>query len=184
LNEYTRINLPATFLLLVDKTGGQIYPMTLKDLLAGDYRIAHNAAGRGGLLLGLLPLGDANAATLDLLRATPGVPVVAGLCATDPFRDPDRLLAEVKALGAVAVINLPSVGLIDGQFGRSLSAAELGYAKEVDFLRRARRAGFLTLGMAFNAEQAGLVAAGVGAVVVPEGGDLPGALVWENDRIR
>ncbi|HEX7900068.1 MAG TPA: phosphoenolpyruvate hydrolase family protein [Planctomycetota bacterium] len=151
--------------------------MTLKDLLAGDYRIAHNAAGRR-LHLGLLPLGDANAATLDLLR-TAKVPVVAGLCATDPFRDRDRLLAEVKALGAVGVINLPSVGLIDGQFGRSLAAAELGYAKEVDFLRAARRAGFLTLGMAFNAEQAALVAPAVDAVVVPKGVDVPGALIWE-----
>ena len=151
--------------------------MTLLELLAGDFRVAHNAAGRS-LALGLLPLGDANAATLDLLRGSK-VPMIAGLCATDPFRDPGRLLAEVKALGAVAVINLPSVGLIDGRFGRGLSAAGLGYEKEVDFLRAAGRAGFLTLGMAFNAEQAALMAKAVDAVVVPEGVDVPGALLWE-----
>jgi predicted TIM-barrel enzyme len=153
--------------------------VTLKELLAGEYTVAHNAAGRGSLLLGLLPLGDANAATLDRLREKPPGAVIAGLCATDPFRDPGRLLAEVKALGAAAVINLPSVGMIDGQFGRGLSAAEMGYEKEVDFLRAARRAGFLTLGMAFNAEQAALMKPAVDAVVVPEGVDVPGALLWE-----
>ena len=153
--------------------------MTLQDLLAGEYRVAHNAAGRGSLLLGLLPLGDANAVTLEILRSKSRVPVIAGLCATDPFRDPDRLLAEVKELGAVAVINLPSVGMIDGQFGRGLAAAELGYEKEVDFLRAARRAGFLTLGMSFNAAQAALMKPAVDAVVVPEGVDVPGALIWE-----
>jgi predicted TIM-barrel enzyme len=158
--------------------------VTLKDLLAGDFVVAHNAAKRGSLALGLLPLGDANAATLDLLRAGPKVPVVAGLCATDPFRDRDRLLAEVRELGAVAVINLPSVGLIDGQFGRGLSAADLGYEKEVDFLRAARRAGFLTLGMSFNAEQAALMKPAVDALVAPKGVDIPGALVWDNNTIR
>lgn len=148
--------------------------MTLRELLAGEYRIAHNAAGKS-LLLGLLPLGDANAATLEQLRRSK-VPTIAGLCATDPFRDRERLLAEVRALGAVAVINLPSVGLIDGQFGRSLSDAELGYAKEVEFLRVARRLGFLTLGMSFNAEQAALMKPAVDAVVAPRG---LGDLLWE-----
>jgi predicted TIM-barrel enzyme len=158
--------------------------VTLKDLLAGDFVVAHNAAKRGSLVVGLLPLGDANAATLDLLRARPEVPVVAGLCATDPFRDRDRLLAEVKELGAVAVINLPSVGLIDGQFGRSLSAAELGYEKEVDFLRAARRAGFLALGMSFNADQAAMMRPAVDAIVAPKGVELPDALIWDNNTIR
>lgn len=158
--------------------------MTLEDLLAGDFVVAHNAAGKGSLLVGLLPLGDANAATLDLLRAKPKVPAVAGLCATDPFRDRERLLAEVRALGAVGVINLPSVGMIDGQFGRGLSAAELGYEKEVEFLRAARRAGFVTFGMAFNGEQAALVKPAVDALVAPKDVEIPGALIWDNDTIR
>jgi predicted TIM-barrel enzyme len=142
--------------------------------------VLHNAAGRG-LAYGLLPLHDANAVTLDLLRRRPGA--VAGLCASDPFRDPERLLAEVKELGAVGVINLPSVGLIDGQFGRDLEAAGLGYAKEVEFLRRARRAGLVSFGLAFDAEQAALMTPVVDALVAPRESKLPGALVLEKDRI-
>lgn len=126
---------------------------------AGDFWVAHNAARRGSLLLGLLPLGDANASTLDLLRGTrAAMPVVAGLCATDPFRNLDRLLAEVVELGAAGVVNLPSVGRIDGQFGRSLEAAELGYGREVEMIRAARRAGLATLGLAFDAAQAASMA--------------------------
>lgn len=123
---------------------------------AGDFWIAHNAACRSSLLLGILPLGDANAATFDLLRAhaTTPIPIIAGLCATDPFRDRDRLLAEVVGLGAAGVVNLPSVGMIDGQFGRSLEAAELGYGKEVDLIRAARQAGLVAFGLAFDAAQA------------------------------
>jgi len=143
--------------------------------------VLHNAAGRG-LAFGLLPLHDANAVTLDLLRTRPGA--VAGLCASDPFRDPERLLQDIKDLGAVGVINLPSVGLIDGQFGRDLAAAGLGYAKEVDFLRRARRLGLAAFGMVFNGEQAALMKPVVDALVAPKGAGIPGALIWEKDTIR
>jgi predicted TIM-barrel enzyme len=123
---------------------------------AGDFWVVHNAGRRPNLLLGLLPLGDANAATLDLLKraaAGAGRPVVAGLCATDPFRDRDLLIEEVRGLGASGVINLPSVGMIDGQFGRSLEGADLGYGREVELIRAARRAGLLALGLAFTEEQ-------------------------------
>ena len=144
---------------------------------AGDFWIVHNASTRASLLLGMLPLGDANAATLDLLRTAASAaarPVVAGLCATDPFRNLDLLLEEVRGLGAAGVINLPSVGLIDGQFGRSLDGADLGYDREIELMRAARRAGLATLGLAFSADQARRMAAGRPDVVVLRGdaGDL------------
>jgi predicted TIM-barrel enzyme len=144
---------------------------------AGDFWIAHNASRRASLLLGLLPLGDANAATLDLLRASAaaaGRPVVAGLCATDPFRNLDLLLEEARGLGASGVINLPSVGLIDGQFGRSLDGADLGYDREIELIRAARRAGLAALGLAFTADQARRMADARPDVVVLRGeaGDL------------
>lgn len=156
---------------------------------AGDFWIAHNAAFRDSLLVGLLPLGDANAATLDLLRAAaPGAgrPVVAGLCATDPFRNLERLLEEARVLGAVGVINLPSVGLIDGQFGRSLEGADLGYAREVELMHAARRAGLPALGLAFTPEQARRMADARPDVVVLRGEpvalDVP-LLLWQGASI-
>lgn len=154
---------------------------------AGDFWVAHNATRRGSLLLGLLPLGDANAATLDLLRASrTDIPVVAGLCATDPFRNLERLLAEVVELGAAGVINLPSVGMIDGRFGRSLEEAELGYGREVELIRAARRAGLAALGLAFEAEQAERMSE-ADAVVWRGPGAPPvlrnPALVWQGTSI-
>ena len=152
---------------------------------AGDFWVVHNAGRRGSLLLGLLPLGDANAATLDLLRAPrkDAIPRIAGLCATDPFQDRDRLLGEVVALGVAGVINLPSVGMIDGQFGRSLEAADLGYAKEVELLRAARRLGLLTLGLAFDDAQAALMAEADALVWRGDGAAPAAALLWTGTSI-
>lgn len=154
---------------------------------AGDFWIAHNASRSGNLLLGLLPLGDANAETLELLRGTKsGVPVVAGLCATDPFRRIERLLEEARELGAAGVVNLPSVGMIDGRFGRSLGEASLGYDREVELVRAARGAGLVAFGLAFTSEQAALMA-GADALILrgPSISAPPGlpVLTWAGDAI-
>src|SRR3984893_2970896 len=62
---------------------------------SGRYRMA----GRGSLA-GVLPYGDANAIVMDMAREVLPVvrhtPVLAGVCATDPFRFMARFLAEVK----------------------------------------------------------------------------------------
>src|SRR6202161_4752348 len=51
-------------------------------------------AGRGSLA-GLMPYGDANAIVMDMAReglpVVRGVPVLAGVCGTDPFRSMARL---------------------------------------------------------------------------------------------
>src|SRR4029077_9571397 len=62
---------------------------------SGRYRMA----GRGSLA-GLMPYGDANAIVMDMAREVLPVvtrtPVLAGVCATDPFRVMSRFLAEVR----------------------------------------------------------------------------------------
>ena len=71
---------------------------------SGRYRMA----GRGSLA-GLMPYGDANAIVMDMARevltVVERVPVLAGVCATDPFRSMDRFLDEVKAAGFAGVQN-------------------------------------------------------------------------------
>src|SRR5947209_12070510 len=82
---------------------------------SGRYRMA----GRGSLA-GLLAYGDANAIVVDMAREVLPVvkrtPVLAGVNGTDPFRQMDVFLDEIKALGFSGVQNFPTVGLIDGMF--------------------------------------------------------------------
>src|SRR6266513_713564 len=70
-------------------------------------------AGRGSLA-GLMPYGDANAIVMDMAREVLPVvertPVLAGVCATDPFRVMSRFLADVRDAGFAGVQNFPTVG--------------------------------------------------------------------------
>src|SRR5215831_323509 len=80
---------------------------------SGRYRMA----GRGSLA-GLMPYGDANAIVVEMagevLPVVSKTPVLAGVNGTDPFRDMDLFLDQLKALGFSGVQNFPTVGLIDG----------------------------------------------------------------------
>src|SRR6201989_2347783 len=86
---------------------------------SGRYRMA----GRGSLA-GLMPYGDANAIVLEMagevLPIVTKTPVLAGVNGTDPFRDMDVFLDQLKALGFAGVQNFPTVGLIDGIFRANL----------------------------------------------------------------
>src|SRR6267154_309169 len=96
---------------------------------SGRYRMA----GRGSLA-GLMPYGDANAIVLEMAREVLPVvertPVLAGVCATDPFRSMERFLIEVRDAGFAGVQNFPTVGLIDGVFRQGLEETGMGYGKE------------------------------------------------------
>src|ERR1700716_4238448 len=74
---------------------------------SGRYRMA----GRGSLA-GLMPYGDANAIVLEMAREVIPVvthtPVLAGVCATDPFRVMARFLLEIRAAGFAGVQNFPT----------------------------------------------------------------------------
>ena len=73
--------------------------------------------GRGSLA-GLLAYGDANAIVLEMagevLPVVKRTPVLAGVNGTDPFRDMDVFLDQIRAIGFAGVQNFPTVGLIDG----------------------------------------------------------------------
>jgi predicted TIM-barrel enzyme len=55
------------------------------------------------------------------------VPVLAGVCATDPFRRMDYFLKEVESIGFSGVQNFPTVGLFDGNFRQNLEETGMGY---------------------------------------------------------
>ncbi|KAI0904161.1 TIM-barrel-protein domain-containing protein [Ustulina deusta] len=112
-------------------------------------------AGRGSLA-GMMPYGDANAIVVDMasevLPVVKHTPVLAGVCGTDPFRDMTAFLRHLRDLGFSGVQNFPTVGLIDGAFRANLEETEMGYALEVEMVRRAAQMDLLTAPYVFTAE--------------------------------
>ena len=120
---------------------------------SGRYRMA----GRGSLA-GLMPYGNANQIVREMahevITAVKHTPVLAGVCATDPFMMRDVFLRELKTLGFAGIQNFPTVGLIDGTFRANLEETGMGFGLEVDCIGAANRMDLLTTPYAFDAEQA------------------------------
>jgi len=131
---------------------------------SGRYRMA----GRGSLA-GLLAYGDANQIVMEMAREVLPVvrhtPVLAGVNGTDPFRNMDVFLDEVKRVGFAGVQNFPTVGIIDGTFRANLEETGMSYGLEVDMIAKARAKDLLTTPYVFNAEEAAAMA-GAGADIV------------------
>lgn len=136
---------------------------------SGRYRMAGH-----GSLAGLMPYGDANAIVMEMagevLPVVRDTPVLAGVCASDPFRLMDRFLDDVKRAGFAGVQNFPTVGLIDGMFRANLEETNMGYDKEVELIRLARQKDLLTTPYVFDEKQSrAMVAAGADVVVAHMG---------------
>jgi len=143
---------------------------------SGRYRMA----GRGSLA-GLMPYGDANAIVMEMaaevLPVVKHTPVLAGVCATDPFRIMDRFLDQVKAAGFAGVQNFPTVGLIDGNFRANLEETGMSYALEVDMIAKARAKGLFTTPYVFcEADAAAMAQAGADIIVCHLGLTTGGAI--------
>lgn len=120
---------------------------------SGRYRMA----GRGSLS-GLMPYGNANQVVREMayevLTAVKETPVLAGVCATDPFMIRDHFLLELKQLGFAGIQNFPTVGLIDGMFRANLEETGMGYQLEVECVAAAHHLDMLTSPYVFDIEQA------------------------------
>ena len=89
-----------------------------------------------------------------MLPVVKKTPVLAGVCATDPFRDMSKFLKQLKEIGFAGIQNFPTVGLIDGQFRQSLEETVMGYDAEVEVVRLAREMDLLTTPYVFNVDEA------------------------------
>ncbi|WP_195819243.1 phosphoenolpyruvate hydrolase family protein [Roseobacter sp. MH60115] len=143
---------------------------------SGRYRMA----GRGSLA-GLMPYGDANGVVMEMagevLPVVERTPVLAGVCATDPFRLMDRFLDQVKAAGFSGVQNFPTVGLIDGTFRANLEETGMGYAHEVEMIAMAHERDMLTTPYVFSeADATAMAEAGADIIVVHLGLTTGGAI--------
>ncbi len=137
-------------------------------------------AGRGSLA-GLMPYGNANAIVKEMaqevLTAVKHTPVLAGVCATDPFMLRDHFLGELQELGFAGIQNFPTVGLIDGNLRANLEETGMGFHLEVECIAAARQRGMLTTPYAFNAEESGqLAAAGADIIVAHMGLTTSGSI--------
>ncbi|MEM5492867.1 phosphoenolpyruvate hydrolase family protein [Hoeflea sp. AS16] len=133
---------------------------------SGRYRMA----GRGSLA-GLMPYGDANGVVMEMagevLPVVKQTPVLAGVCASDPFRLMDKFLDQVKDAGFSGVQNFPTVGLIDGTFRANLEETGMSYQLEVDMIAMASKKGLLTTPYVFSeADAAAMAGAGADIIVV------------------
>lgn len=61
------------------------------------------------------------------LQVVKEVAVLAGVCATDPFRRMDNFLKQLESVGFCGVQNFPTVGLFDGNFRQNLEETGMGY---------------------------------------------------------
>lgn len=111
-----------------------------------------------GSLAGQLPYGDANTIVLEManeiLPQTTKTPVVAGVCGTDPMRNMNVFLQQLKSIGIAGIQNYPTVGLYDGVFRQNLEETGMGYSLEVEMISKASQLGFLTCPYVFDEKQA------------------------------
>lgn len=147
---------------------------------SGRYRMA----GRGSLA-GLMPYGDANGVVMEMagevLPVVKNTPVLAGVCASDPFRLMDKFLDQVADAGFVGVQNFPTVGLIDGNFRANLEETGMSYQLEVDMIAAAHKKGLLTTPYVFSgADAAAMAKAGADIIVVHLGLTTGGSIGAES----
>ena len=71
-----------------------------------------------------MPYSNANDVVVEMaaevIPIVKDTPVIAGVCATDPFKPIPKFLKQLQELGFAGVQNFPTVGLIDGQFRANL----------------------------------------------------------------
>ena len=132
---------------------------------SGRFRMAGH-----GSLSGLMPYGDANRIVVEMacevLPVAQDVPVLAGVCGTDPFRLMHVFLQEIKAIGFSGVQNFPTVGLIDGLFRQNLEETGMSFSKEVEMIGIAHELDLLTTPYVFSPEEAVEMAAAGADVLV------------------
>ncbi|MEM9331452.1 MAG: phosphoenolpyruvate hydrolase family protein [Pseudomonadota bacterium] len=132
---------------------------------SGRYRMA----GRGSLA-GLMPYGDANGVVMEMagevLPVVKNTPVLAGVCASDPFRLMDKFLDEIKAAGFSGIQNFPTVGLIDGNFRANLEETGMSYQLEIDVVKMAHDKDMFTTPYVFSSQDAEAMAKAGADIIV------------------
>ena len=134
---------------------------------------------------GYLPIGDANEIVLqmgerEILPVVKEAPVIAGVFASDPTREMDHFLKQVKDLGFSGVTNFPTITLLEGAFRDNMESSGLGFSREVDMVRKAGELDLYTMVYVFTPNQAEEMArAGADCVIAHMGNTAGGSVGQE-----
>lgn len=143
-----------------------------------DFIVVYNSgrfrmAGRSSMA-GLMPYGDANAIVMEMgteiLPVVAHIPVIAGVCGTDPFRLMPQFLRGIRDAGFSGVQNYPTICLFDGIIRANLEETGLGFDKEVDAIAEARALDLFTCAYVASEQEATAMAEAGADVVVPHMG--------------
>ena len=107
---------------------------------------------------GLMPFGNPNESVFSFIRELQPIettiPVIAGICGTEPCRNQTTFLQKLKLAGIDGVQNFPSVGYIDGVYRQNLEAVNLGYERECSLIERGVGEGLVCFPLVFNEKEA------------------------------
>jgi len=133
-------------------------------------------------MAGYLPIGDANAITLELgeraiINVVKECPVIAGILCVDPTRDMDSFTDRLMTAGYDGLMNCPTVALIDGKFRQDLEETGMGFALEVEVLGNASSNDIFTKAFCTSPDEALAMAdAGVDNIIVHFGNSSGGSI--------
>lgn len=138
-------------------------------------------------LCGYLPYGDANAITMQLgnrmLKLVKNTPVIAGVGASDPYRNIPRFIDELMEMGFSGITNVPALGSYEGVIRDQIDELGYGVPEEVKMIGACSRKDIFTVAYAFTEQDVrDFVAAGVDIVGVHVGGTSGGMVGTQKTR--
>lgn len=110
-------------------------------------------------LAGFLPFYNSNDMVMDfayreILPLVRDIPIIFGVNATDPTKNMESYIDEIKNKGFSGINNYPTIGLIDGNFNMALEENGCCYTLEVEAIRIAHEKDMFTVAFVFNNTQA------------------------------
>ena len=150
--------------------------------LVTTFNLAHYRMQGLSSMAGYLPIGDANAITLELgersiINVVSECPVIAGVLGADPSRDMHRFVDKLADAGFDGIMNCPTIALIDGSFRAALEETGMRYADEADVLGYASRRGLFTKAFCTSPDEAlAMAEAGVDNIIVHFGNSSGGLI--------
>lgn len=130
-------------------------------------------------LCGYLPYGDANSITEQLgnrmLKVVNNTPVIAGVGASDPYRNIPRFIDELMEMGFSGITNVPALGSYEGVIRNQIDELGYGVPEEVKMIAHCNQKDIFTVAYAFTEQDVrDFVSAGVDIVGVHVGGTTGG----------
>ncbi|MGZ9584948.1 phosphoenolpyruvate hydrolase family protein [Paenibacillus marinisediminis] len=110
-------------------------------------------------LAGFLPFCNSNDMVMDfasreIIPLVKDIPIIFGLNATDPTKNMEAYIREIKDKGFAGINNYPTVGLIDGLFGEAIQEDGNLFRLEVEAIRIAHEQQLFTVAFVFDENQA------------------------------